>query len=178
MPQLPACFPPLPPSSLQLRSFELYRSSVFIVLVKTDKFSNITFEYFDIREKECVGVAVQSSSQETTADEPHADEKSHNSKNSNNNNNSISNSNSNYANPIHTKKRSRLGVRKKMGYIITTMTPPSPPLTYTPPQLPWVSSHVETCCIPTLLLRASFWLKNIATRRFRCKIRMRGRFGQ
>lgn len=47
MPHLPACFPSLPPSHIRLRSFELYHSSIFTVIVKADKFSNITFEYYD-----------------------------------------------------------------------------------------------------------------------------------
>lgn len=50
MPQLPPSFPPLPPSSLRLRCFELYRSSVFVVLVKSDKSFNITFEFYDVTE--------------------------------------------------------------------------------------------------------------------------------
>ena len=87
MPQLPSCFPPLPPSALQLRSYELYRSSIFLVLIKTDKSCNITFEYFDVREDVV--------DQDLDDDDDEIDKKYF--------------------------ERSKVKVRKKMGYIVTSM---------------------------------------------------------
>jgi hypothetical protein len=97
MPQLPSCFPTLTPSSIQLRSFELYHSSAFTVLVKADKLSNITFEYFDARDNEGEGLCSTSGG---ASDEELRYKSGH--------------------------KRGRPCVRKKMGYLITTMTSPPP----------------------------------------------------